>query len=337
MHTGIKVSLLLLFFSGFLNAGDNLLCFEITSSSETVFSAPLSVPENTSVNIEFKTTNTDSSAAFNQGVLIEFPFGKVVRYQAPYPYTGMTSTPWSNRELPEAAIAQVANLNFDPYTIRGPCTISFFCKKASLLGSLYLKTDYKYNNYFTTKIFKPSEQSFTFNIPSQNLGVCETCSYGTQAVNQKYTSGSGIEYPNSITLNPYTGFISDPPKIYVSLNSGDYPSIPSSVVPWASINYNQNYRQVQPTLCGPANIKFEYTNTSDTSSFTIIRYYLSPANFGFNSNQTVVGTSNSPSNQTSVNLVIERSTDLKNWSSIDTLYVSEVAGKSFYRIRVIAN
>jgi len=337
MYTGIKVSLLFLFLSGVLNAGDNLICFEITSSSETVSSAPLSVPENTTVNIEFKTTNTDSSIAFNQGVLIEFPFGKVVRYQA-FPYTSLSSTQyWGNREFPDAIMPQVANINFDPWTIRGPCTISFFCKKASLLGSLYLKTDYKYNNYFTTKVFKPSEQSFTFNIPSKNLGYFEISSYGTQAVNQKYTSGSGIEYPNNIILSPYSGFNSDPPKMYVTFYSVDYPSIPSSVVPWASINYNQNYRQVQPSYCGPANIKFEYTNTSDTSSFSIIRYYSSPANFGFNTNQNIVGTSNSPSNQTSVNLVIERSTDLKNWSSIDTLYVSEVAGKSFYRIRVIAN
>jgi hypothetical protein len=330
-------------FKGFCS--DSFICFEINSSADLVQSAPIDVPAGTVISIGFETTNTSSEFVFSQGYVIEANGKKIVKYQSDYSiayngnpsYYSFITTPYNNRPFPDAAENTFNNL------IYGPCTIKFFCKNSALRGMVYIKTDNTYTYYYQSKILNPNETSFTINVPQNNIAGVNVWNFGLQSVQKGMVSGSGNTFSNkSLTsiVNPYgTGGppYNNEPTLNAYFSEVTTQTTNSSVVSWARIGEIQSSRTVSAPHIGPCTITFKYTNSSDLYSFSIIKYYTSPANYTYNSTSGSNNNSNAPVVYKNVNLILERSTDLQNWSAIDTILVTETAGKAFYRIKITSN
>jgi hypothetical protein len=305
-------------------AGDSLAVFEINSTGNLVRSAQVSIPANTLVNIGFESNNTNNALYCNQGVLVDFGGGAVaVKYQdSPYLQYGQTNG-YAARSYPNAANA---NGQFDRYEgVRGPCTISFFCKSAAVRGSIYSKSDYRYASYWTSVLIKPSSSKLTVNIPQNCMGGMLEERYGSQYVSWIKKTGLANSFVSS---NQYSGFFS--PGFYGGSNT---PST-SSVVTWDTVPETKSYRTVNGSFLGPMTVDVSYTNKSDTNNFAFIRYYISPANYSYNTTSGVnVAKDEVTPNTKNVRFVFEKSTDNKMWIPADSMYVTETSGQAFYRIR----
>ena len=341
-HLGI-MTIILIPFKGY--CGDSLFCFEISSSGDLVQSAPIDVPAGTVISIGFETTNTSSELVFSQGYEIETNGKKIVKYQSDYSiayngnpsYFSYITTPYNNRPFPDAAENTLNN------PIYGPCTIKFFCKNSALRGMVYIKTDNTYTYYYQSKILNPNETSFTINVPQNNIAGVYVWNFGLQSVQRSMVSGSGNIFSNNSLIsivNPY-GTSGPPynnaPAVNAYFSEVLTQNTNSSVVSWARIGEIQSSRTVSAPYIGPCTITYKYTNSSDLYSFSILKYYISPANYTYNSTSGSNNNSNAPVVYKNVNLILERSTDLQNWSAIDTILVTETSGKAFYRIKISSN
>jgi hypothetical protein len=317
MRMRVWVASFLLVF-GFMRvslAQDNMVSFEITSSGPTVYSAPLSIPANTVAVVNFRTTNSEQSKKFNQGVLIDYPFGKTVYYSL----RGGDYMPfWGNREIPDA-------LYHNNYSIRGPCTISFFANSASLRANVYIRPDSQYSLY-ATKIFYPNEQTFDISVPNQSFGHYILEQYGFQSPSESIISSSGLVY--SSTNEASIG--------YWSFNKYPTTNYQSAVAPWAT-TYKYDATMVADIKnFGPCTIRLRFTNQIDTNSLTVVRYLITGGNYSSSTNAVGGGGSASVGVQ-NVNLIVERSSDLQNWAAISSSIVTETAGKAFYRVKIVTN
>ena len=307
-------------------AGDSLAVFEINSTGNLVRSAQVSIPANTLVNIGFESNNTNNALTFNQGVLVDFGGGAVaVKYQdTPWLPYGQTNG-YDARSYPNAAVYGQF-YSYEGYEgVRGPCTISFFCKSAALRGSIYSKSDYKYASYWTSVLIKPSSSKLTVNIPQNCMGDMLEERYGSQYVSWIKKTGLANSFVSS---NQYSGFSS--PCFY----GANATSSISSVVTWGTVPETKSYRTVNARFLGPMTVDVSYTNKSDTNNFAFIRYYISPANYSYNTTSGVnVAKDEVTPNTKNVRLVFEKSTDNKMWIPADSMYVTETSGQAFYRIR----
>lgn len=314
---GVAFSLALIF--GFLRisiAQDSMVCFEITSSGPTVYSAPLSIPANTYVYLNLRTSNTDQSKKYNQGALIEYPFGKTVFYSERggegYPF-------WGNRENPSA-------FYHNQSYVRGPCTISFFANNASLRSMVYIRPDSQYSLY-TTRIFYPNEQSLDINVPNQSFGDYVIEPYGSQYPSASIISSSGIEYPDGkeSSLGHHT--------------FSKYPSTnyQSSVAPWTTTYRWDAVMSANPKNFGPCTIRFRFTNQVDTNSVAVIRHLITGGNYSSSTNAVNGGGGGASTSVQNVNLIVERSSDLQNWAAVSSATITENAGKAFYRVKIVTN
>jgi hypothetical protein len=142
-----------------------------------------------------------------------------------------------------------------------------------------------------------------------------------------WTKKTGLA--NTFVLsNQYSGFAS--PSFY-GVNAT---SSISSVVKWGTVQEINSYRTVNARFLGPMTVDVSYTNKSDTNNFAFIRYYISPANYSYNTTSGVnVAKDEATPNTKNVRLVFEKSTDNKKWIPADSMYVTETIGQAFYRIR----
>jgi len=303
--------------------GDSLAVFEIKSTGSLARSASTTIPANTIVNVGFESNNQNQSMEFNQGVIVDFGGGAIaVRYQGYYDYRPWGDmTAWDNRSYKNAALQQYQyGTDFT-----GPCTITFFCKNASLRGAIYSKTDYKYASNWTRRLVKPSSSELSINVPLNQMGGFDVEEFGFQLPSWKKTIGLANSF---VISNRYSG-ISYP---YFGSNSST--SYTSSVVKWATVGEIKSQRQVYGSFIGPMNVKISYTNKSDTNSFAFISYYISPATYSYNTTSRVnVVKDEATPNTKNVKLVFEKSTDNKKWIPADSMYVTETIGQAFYRIR----
>lgn len=345
MRVWVLFLLSMLGMPSFLKAQDSLVYYEITSGTgQSVFSAQLTIPPGVVAHPWFISSNTNPSNVFNQGLVVNYPDASIVQYQVGNYYTDQTATgisAWAKRDLPNSiavGAAGTSTTTFFNYTdgsrIIGPCTLSFFCRDASLFGCVYLAPDLL-APYYIRKLVKPSEGSFQVNIPTGHMASVLKSSFGRQAMSVKYLTGSGkyintdAKYFNSEGLGYSSAAII--PSFICSYDTT------SNVVPWArqAVQFN---RKLETQYPGPGSIICEYTNTADQNSLGIILYYVAQANFSTSSAGTTNGVTNTASTQTkNINLVVERSTDLQNWSAIDSLYVTEIADKAFYRVKIVPN
>jgi len=307
-------------------AGDSLAVFEIKSTGNLVRSAQVSIPANTLVNIGFESNNTNNALIFNQGVLVDFGGGAVaVKYQDPqYLQSGQTNG-YATRSFPNAAVESLNQ--FELSGVMGPCTVTFFCKSAALRGSIYSKSDYKYASYWTKVLIKPSSSKLTVNIPQNYMGDMLQEKYGYQS--PSWTKKTGLNN-TFVSSNQYSGFGYASPYFY----GGSSTSSISSVATWGTVPETKSYRTVNARFLGSMTVDVSYTNKSDTNNFAFIRYYISPANYSYNttSGVNVVKDEANP-NTKNVRLVFEKSTDNKKWLPADSMYVTEASGQAFYRIR----
>jgi hypothetical protein len=305
-------------------AGDSLAVFEIKSTGNLVRSAQVSIPANTLVNIGFESNNTNNAITFNQGVLVDFGGGAVaVKYQdPPWLQYGQTNG-YATRSFPNAA--RDPAFAFASPGVMGPCTITFFCQSAAVRGSIYSKSDSKYASYWTSVLIKPSSSKLTVNIPQNYMGDMLEERYGSQF--PSWTKKTGLNN-TFVYSNQYSGFTT--PGFY----GASVTSSISSVVTWSTVPETKSYRTVNGRFLGSMTVDVSYTNKSDTNNFAFIRYYISPANYSYNttSGVNVVKDEANP-NTKNVRLVFEKSTDNKNWLPADSMYVTETSGQAFYRIR----
>ena len=305
-------------------AGDSLAVFEIKSTGNLVRSAQVTIPANTLVNICFESNNTNNALTFNQGVLVDFGGGAVaVKYQdPPYLQYGQTNG-YATRSFPNAAVESY--FQFANSGVMGPCTITFFCKSAAVRGSIYSKSDYKYASYWRSVLIKPSSSKLTLNIPQNYMGDMLEEKYGYQS--PSWTKKTGLNN-TFVSSNQYSGFAS--PYFY----SGTGTSSISSVVTWSTVPETKSYRTVNARFLGPMTVDVSYTNKSDTNNFAFIRYYISPAKYSYNTTSGVnVVKDDATPNTKNVRLVFEKSTDNKEWIPADSMYVTEISGQAFYRVR----
>ena len=305
-------------------AGDSLAVFEIKSTGNLVRSAQVTIPANTLVNIGLESNNTNNALTFNQGVLVDFGGGAVaVKYRDPpwLPY-GQTNG-YAARSYPNAAVVYGQFPDYEG--VRGPCTISFFCKSAAVRGSIYSKSDYKYASYWESVLIKPSSSKLTVNIPQNYMGDMLEERYGSQYVSWIKKTGLANSFVSS---NQHSGYA--PPGFY----GGSSTSSISSVVTWGTAPETKSYRTVNAGFLGPMTVDVSYTNKSDTNNFAFIRYYISPAKYSYNTTSGVnVVKDEATPNSKNVRLVFEKSTDNKKWLPADSVYVTETSGQAFYRIR----
>lgn len=304
-------------------AGDSLAVFEIKSTGNLVRSAQVSIPANTLVDIGFESNNTNNALTFNQGVLVDFGGGAVaVKYQdPPYLQYGQTNG-YATRSFPNAA---VESFQFAQKGVMGPCTITFFCKSAAVRGSIYSKSDYKYASYWRSVLIKPSSSKLTLNIPQNYMGDMLEEKYGYQS--PSWTKKTGLNN-TFVSSNQYSGFAS--PYFYSSTATSSI----SSVVTWSTVPETKSYRTVNARFLGPMTVDVSYTNKSDTNNFAFIRYYISPAKYSYNTTSGVnVVKDDATPNTKNVRLVFEKSTDNKKWIPADSMYVTEISGQAFYRVR----
>ena len=308
-------------------AGDSLAVFEIKSTGNLVRSAQVTIPANTLVNIGFESNNTNNALNCNQGVLVDFGGGSVaVKYQDFIYRSGQANdNGFDNRSYRNAAPIPPPSNPLELSGVMGPCTITFFCKSAAVRGSIYSKSDYKYASYWRSVLIKPSSSKLTVNIPQNYMGDMLEEKYGYQS--PSWTKKTGLNN-TFVSSNQYSGFAS--PYFYSSTATSSI----SSVVTWSTVPETKSYRTVNARFLGPMTVDVSYTNKSDTNNFAFIRYYISPAKYSYNTTSGVnVVKDDATPNTKNVRLVFEKSTDNKKWIPADSMYVTEISGQAFYRVR----
>lgn len=332
-------------FDGF--SQDSLVCYEISSRSNLVQSSPLQIPAGMTASISFESNNRQGEMAFSQGCLLQIEGRTFVKYQADYrlSYTNdsVLSAIWARREFaffssdPES---KAKNL----HSVRGPCTISFFCKSAAMKGTVYLAPDLTGSRYYTNKLFRASEGSFRIVLPPNTIAdISDHEYYGSQSPAQTVLSGQGNQFSSTNILawtsNVKNKLPRDEPKDYGSFQDpGTWTNVPSRVVTWAKIwsASSNGGRTVYRKYIGPATITYTYTNRSDVNSFTRLRYYISPVSISYNN----LFSKNTSFPKEGIDffknkrLVLEKSKDGKKWVQAPGGILTNTIEQASYRFRL---
>lgn len=330
---------------------DSLVCFEIISRTNLVQSAPLFVPAGTIASIDFESNNQSGELAFSQGFLVQLYGRSFVKYQAPTSYIDSytNSDPalreiWRKRAFSNA-ISQYTGYQYAVSTGKypGPCTISFFCTKSALRGAVYLQPDSAASAYYTNKLLTAAEGTFSIRLPANTLAdIQDSEVYGPQKLVKNKVSGFGNRFSPTNRLNWPTNIWSrdslqpSGPVMNTWLySSSSGKTTNSRVVSWATVNWQSNGRSVWPLNFGPATITYTYTNRADTNSFTVLRYYISPANYSL-SNSSYARADLVPwenAHPKPYVLVLEKSTDGKKWIQVQEATLTNTIQEATFRIR----
>lgn len=334
--------------------GDSLVCFELRSTNRLVQSAVLQIPANTTARFGFESNNRFGELAFSQGCLLQIEGRTFVKYQADFDsqaYSwpeGYLATNqyfmsiWNARSFPQASQWRgLINYGYAK-TIRGPASVSFFCRRAELRGTVYVTTDgFPVSSFYTQKILSPKDAPFRLVIPSNSLGGVDLDTYGEQSPVAASVSGSRGQFifTNQIT---YSNGLKFPVALYENKERSTFfgessaTNEPSSVVTWAKISKPSNSRTVGISYLGPATITYAYTNATDASSFARLRYYISPANIAYNNLLAKAEPLKIKGEEEfrPQRLVLERSSDGKKWTKALGGVLTNSVDEATYRLRL---
>jgi len=337
--------------------GDSLVCFELRSTNRLVQSAVLQIPANTTASFGFESNNRFGELAFSQGCLLQIEGRTFVKYQADFDsqaYSwpgGYLATNqyfmsiWNARNFPEASQWRgLINYGYSK-NIRGPASISFFCRRAELRGTVYVSTDrFPVSSFYTQRILTPKDTPFRLVIPSNSIGGVDLDTYGEQSPLETMTTGSRgqFTFTNEITYSNGLKFPitlgDNKQKLWPRFLEGSGTNESSSVVTWATIGKPGNSRNVEISYLGPATITYAYTNTADIFSFARLRYYISPANITYNNflAKTEPLKIKGEEKFQMQRLVLERSADGKKWVKASGGVLNDSLDEASYRIRLVA-
>ena len=216
----------------------------------------------------------------------------------------------------------------------GPATISVFASGAAARLQIYVRpllnsTIFTLDNSITNKII---------NIPNNTvLQLQKINEFMSTNANVKFTSSTGAVYKNYFYAsaggsggNPSTMRLAAnaPEKINLYTNS----SINNTLV--APMGYN-DYVSPNSFYIGPGVLEISQTITSIPSQFA---FTMNGASYATYTSQSTNSTNASvPISTQNINIVLEKTYDLQNWFAIDSFYITETAGKAFYRLRVSSN
>jgi hypothetical protein len=309
----------------------------VATNNQFVESAPVQIPAGYDVGFRFISGNKTASAAFYQGVKIETPQIKFVVTDVP---GGLPIPP-----SPFSDASRLTTQNLVP-DIFGPCTISAFASNAPARLQVYLtRSDTR-----RTKDMLLGTNSRQLHIPSGTIS--EIRQSGNLQVLTSYPSGlttiqGGSEYYDPYTTTTYQNnrLETNASVRSVSKSTRGLSSVysnSSAVLNGFSIGYG-----IYPNPClniyGPAVVTFSNVSNLNSSYGTnligVYEYWLLPANAsysGVGTTDTNSSTNTNSSPMRSLNLQLQRSTNLSDWETTDSYYITETSDKAFYRLKPVA-
>jgi hypothetical protein len=347
-------SALLLIIGGFCKANDALFVVDLAvTNGQFVESAPIEIPAGYQVGFSYITGNRKAREAFYQGVKVEVAGLKFVHTDIP------DDLPVPPSPFPDAP--RFSTNDTQIYDLFGPCKISAFASNTPARLQVYLVASDPQNasGYLlgtnVHAVTVPAGQ--ILRIQRYNYVATRTV-YGAGFTNDSqlsryyepyvwaFTNTTTNRYSWGTFTNSYTNVGTNSsewrglPQLSVWTSPGAENKLSSYVVPSWFINRGSG---VSPSsdIIGPAVVTFSVAMDEPRYGYSqrlgFYEYRLIPVNASY------VGASTNSSTNTNIttpnntpvpmSVTIERSTDRKSWSQVDSFYVTETAGEAYYRVR----
>ena len=304
---------------------DSLTVIEINPGSGVAESAPLSIPEGHIFQMSLMSGNENGAKEGLQGVKIiigtkTYTLNNTGLF---YPYTGSS-------QIYGTQLTSYASW----HPMAGPATVSVFSSGVPARLQVYVRpllnsTIVTLDDSITNKII---------NIPNNTvLHLQKINEFMSTNANVKFTSSTGAVYKNPFYASP-GGSGGNPSSMRlaaiapVKVNLYTNSSINNTLAP--PMGYN-DYVSPNSFYIGPGVLELSQSITSIPSQFA---YSMSGASYSTFTSQSTNSTNASvPISPQNINIVLEKTYDLQNWFAIDSFYITETAGKAFYRLRVSSN
>lgn len=330
-----------------LRANDALFVVDLVATNgQFVESAVIEVPAGFAVGYGFQTANRVARDAFYQGVKIEVPGLRFVTTDHPN-YLPVPPSPFAD------APRYTTNIGLSPQKpslLVGPCKISAFASNSPARLQVYVvpQDPQLVSGYLIGTNTHVVTVRAEFAMTSRSTGRLVT----------------KVAYPSGLVTDsdlddylPYTYTVTNSSGIIIDrgTNASDWISTvrgyawptpatqaktPSSVISGFTLNRGKGLSPTDDVI-GPATVSFSVAADDPyygySQQFGSYSYRILPVNVSYGGTLTNGSTNTSPLPPTNtpapMGVFIERSTDMENWSQVDSFYVTETAGQAYYRVR----